>query len=319
MSGLVAAKLLAVFATIAAGWVAGRTPLFRSEESARLLSNLAFYLFTPALLVSATARIDLAALPWTTVAAYFGPAALLLLTWYGWKRRRRPGHPAAPSVRALTLTFSNTVQLGIPVVTAIFGADGLGILVTLISVHGLVLLTLATVLAESDLARVTEEGQSRPPLRSTIATTARRTVIHPVTLPVLIGLLWNVTSLPIPRPVDETLSLLGQGVVPVSLVTIGLTLAHYGIVGNRRRALALSAGKLLVMPAIVLPVAFAVGLRGTPLAVVVLCAALPIGANALLFAQRYDTAQAETTAAIVTSTVAFAATGPLWLLVAGAL
>jgi malonate transporter and related proteins len=319
LSGLVAAKLLAVFATIAAGWVAGRTPLFRSEESARLLSNLAFYLFTPALLVSATARIDLAALPWSTVAAYFVPAALLLLAWYAWRRRRRPAHPAAPSVRALTLTFGNTVQLGIPVVTAIFGADGLAVLVTLISLHGLVLLTLATVLAESDLARATDGSESRPPLRSTIATTARRSVIHPVTLPVLIGLLWNVTSLPIPRPVAETLNLLGQGVVPVSLVTIGLTLAHYGIVGNRRRALALSVGKLLVMPAIVLPVAYGVGLRGTPLAVVVLCAALPIGANALLFAQRYDTAQAETTAAIVASTVAFAATGPLWLLVAGAL
>jgi malonate transporter len=319
LTGVVAAKLLAVFATIAAGWFAGRTPMFGTPDAARLLSNLAFYLFTPALLASATARIDLAALPWATVAAYFVPATVLLLGWYAWKRRRGPAHPADPAVRALTLTFGNTVQLGIPVVTAIFGADGLAVLVTLISLHGLVLLTLATVLAESDLARATGADEERPALRSTIATTARRTVIHPVTLPVLVGLLWNVTSLPIPRPVAETLNLLGQAVVPVSLVTIGLTLAHYGIVGHRRRALALSVGKLLVMPAVVLPAAYGVGLRGTALAVVVLCAALPIGANALLFAQRYDTTQAETTAAIVTSTVAFAATGPLWLLVTGAL
>ena len=43
-------------------------------------------------------------------------------------------------------------------------------------------------------------------------------------------------------------------------------------------------------------------------AVAVLCAALPIGANPLLFAQRYNVAERETTAAIVISTVAYGGT-----------
>ena len=46
---------------------------------------------------------------------------------------------------------------------------------------------------------------------------------------------------------------------------------------------------------------------------------LPVGANVLLFANRYRTLQAETTAAIVTSTSAFLLTGTLWLLLLGAL
>jgi len=48
--------------------------------------------------------------------------------------------------------------------------------------------------------------------------------------------------------------------------------------------------------------------------VVVICAGLPIGTNALLFAQRYRASEAEATAGIVLSTLAFVATGPLWLL-----
>ena len=56
-----------------------------------------------------------------------------------------------------------------------------------------------------------------------------------------------------------------------------------------------------------------------PLAVVVLCAALPIGSNALIFAQRYRTLVAETTVATALSTLAFVATAPLWLLVLGAI
>ena len=52
-----------------------------------------------------------------------------------------------------------------------------------------------------------------------------------------------------------------------------------------------------------------------PLAIVVMMAALPVGSNALIFAQRYQTLQAETSTAIVVSTLAFVATAPLWLAV----
>jgi malonate transporter and related proteins len=57
------------------------------------------------------------------------------------------------------------------------------------------------------------------------------------------------------------------------------------------------------------------GLAGLPLAVVVMMAALPIGSNALIFSQRYETLEAEATAAIVFSTLGFVATAPLWLLI----
>jgi len=45
----------------------------------------------------------------------------------------------------------------------------------------------------------------------------------------------------------------------------------------------------------------------------VMMAALPVGSNALIFAQRYRTLEAETTAATVFSTLAFVVTAPLWL------
>jgi malonate transporter len=97
-------------------------------------------------------------------------------------------------------------------------------------------------------------------------------------------------------------------------VLIGLSLQHYGVGGPLRESITLSAIKLVAMPACVWPVAQGVfGLTGQPLAVVVLMAALPVGSNALIFAQRYRTDEAAATAAIVISTVAFAITAPLWL------
>ena len=57
------------------------------------------------------------------------------------------------------------------------------------------------------------------------------------------------------------------------------------------------------------------GLTGLPLAVVVMMASLPVGSNALIFSQRYAALEAEATAAIVFSTVAFVATASVWLAV----
>lgn len=318
MSSVVALRLLAIFAVIGLGWAAGRTKLLGDgSDTARVMSNAAFYLFTPALLFRTTARIDLAALPWATLGAFFGPVVALLLAVYLRERRRGGLEPAGPSVRAISVSFGNTVQLGIPIVTALFGEAGLALHVAIVSLHALTLLTVLTVLVEADLVRA-HVGGDRPGPLATALTTARRTVVHPVVLPVLAGLAWNLLSLPLGGPFDEILRTLGQAVVPVCLVTIGLSLHQYGVVGVAGPAVALSVGKLVVQPALVLVAAhWGAGLTGVPLAVVVLAASLPIGSNALLFAQRYRAREGEATAGIVLSTLAFVVTGPLWLLVLG--
>jgi predicted permease len=319
VSSVVLFKLLAVFAVIGVGWVAGRFKVV-GPEGTGVLTAIAFGVFTPALLFRTTAGIALAKLPWIPLAAYFIPTTVMLLGGALWQRLRSSsghsssghpssGHPAAPAIRGLTLTFSNTVQLGIPVVTALFGTAGLAIHIGVVSLHALILLTTGTILAETALSSATSSRSA------VVLQTARRAVIHPVVLPILLGLGYHATGLAIRGPVDDVLAMLGQAVIPVSLVTIGLSLHLYGIAGNVAQAVAYSAGKLLLHPVLVLAVAYLVfDLRGLPLVVIVLCASLPIGSNVLLFAGRYDTLQAQTTAAIVASTSAFLVTGALWLL-----
>jgi malonate transporter len=122
--------------------------------------------------------------------------------------------------------------------------------------------------------------------------------------------------LALPAWIDEILATLGSAVVPLCLVLIGVSLSQYGVQGHLRGATALTLGKLVLLPAVVLVVAhWGFGLAGLPLAVLVMMAALPVGSNALLFAQRYATLEAEATAAIVASTVAFVATATFWLAV----
>jgi predicted permease len=282
-----------------------------ARDPARVLGNAAFSIFVPALLFRTTARLDFAAMPWRIVAAYFVPAVLYVLAVYVWQRRRAGLAVAAPAARSVTASFGNSVQLGIPVAAALFGEPGLALHIALVSLHALILLTLPTVLVEMDLAR----AQTGPrDIAATLRSTVRNTVVHPVVLPVLAGLAWNFTGLGLHPVVDETLAALGSAVVPVCLVLIGLSLAYYGVQGQWRAVLLLSALKLLVLPALVLVTAhWGFGLSGVPLAVLVLMAALPTGSNALIFAQRYATGQSEASATSVVSTVAFALTAAGWL------
>jgi malonate transporter and related proteins len=366
MSELIFFKLLAIFLVVALGWVAGQqrwlgpgradtgagsgagagagadksaglssgavsgavpTP----SDPARVMANAAFFIFIPALLFRTTARIDMAALPWATLAAFFVPVLGVLVSIYGWQRMRGSrkdgcaegsarsanANPAVPSVRAITATFGNTVQVGIPLSAALFGEKGLFIHIAIVSLHALGLLTVCTALVELDLARARAlHSPADSHLGATLLGTVRNTVIHPVVLPVLAGLLWNAFGLPLPQVIDEVLLTLSQAVVPLCLVLIGLSLAYNGARSSIKGAVALCVLKLLVLPTVVLVVShWGLGLNGLPLAVVVMVAALPVGTNALIFAQRYNSLQGEVTAAMVFSTLAFLLTAPLWLLV----
>lgn len=271
-------KLLAIFITVAIGWFAGRMRWLGQASTgvdpARVLGNAAFYIFVPALLFRTTARLDLHGMPWTTVGAFFVPVVGVLLGVYAFQRFTRPAAPMAdreagerdaarPAVRAITATFGNSVQIGIPLAAALFGEAGLGLHIALVSLHALVLLSVLTVLVELDLARFRAQHELGASLWRTLRTTAYNTVVHPVVLPVLAGMVWNLTGQGLPGPVDETLALLGTAVAPVCLVLIGISLAYYGVGEQIVAALGMALLKLVALPAVVLCVAhWGFGLRG---------------------------------------------------------
>lgn len=312
-------KLLAIFLTVGLGTLAARLRWFgeATPAVARLLGNLTMNVFVSALLFRTAARIDFAQLPWPVLMAYFLPSLALVLAVALWQGRHaaRDG-AAAPATRSVAATYGNAVQLGIPMAAALFGEAGLAIHVTMVGLHGVMLLTLPTAIAELALARAHAREHGAAPVHRVLLSTVRNTLLHPVVLPIVAGLLWNVSGLGLPGVLDEVLKLLASAVVPLCLVLIGITLQAYSFAGQWRAVLPVCAVKLLVMPALILVVArWGFGLVGVPLAVVVMMAALPVGSNALIFAQRYHVLEAEATAGIVISTLAFVLTASGWLAV----
>lgn len=298
MNHPVLSALIPVVLLIAMGWVAGRMRWI-SAGSVKDLSGLVFMVLAPALLFRTMSVVKVERIDFRPLLIYF---AVALVVYFGVLLVR--GFSRRSAVLALAGTFSNTFMIGVPLVGLAYGDDGLVTLFTLISVHALVLLTVATLVLEFAVVREQKAAGQAPDrhIAATVLLAVRNAVVHPVPLPIIAGLLFSQTGWTIPLLLDKPLQLLGNAFGPLALVMVGVTLAFNPVGAHLKGALAVAAAKNLLHPALMALAGWALGLGGVPLAVMIIAAALPIGANVFLFAQRYEVAQELVTASVAIST-----------------
>ena len=312
MDSPVVSALLPVVLLVALGYVVGRRG-WVAKGAVKDLSNLVFLVLTPALLFRTMSKVRVEQLDFTPVAAYFIAVIAIFagtLAVRGFNRRA--------AVLALAGTFGNTVMIGVPLVSLAWGQGGLVTLFTLYTVHTVLLLTTATLVLELAVMREASQVPGAPPrnIDATVLRAVRNALLHPVPLPIIAALLFAQTGLAIPPVLDRTMELLGNAFGPIALLMVGASLASTPIGEHWRGALGLSLVKNLLHPAGVVAAGWMLGLSGQPLAVMVLVASLPIGANVFLFSQRYGVAEDLVTAsvglstllALVTVSIALAAT-----------
>ena len=295
----VVSSLLPVVLLIGIGFVAGRLKLIRGE-GVRDLSNLVFLVLVQALLFRTMATAHLERLDLRSVALYYlvaGAMFFALLLVQGLRSRS--------AVIALAAIFSNTLMIGVPLVQLAYGEAALVHLFTLISMHALVLLTLATIVLELLVAREQVASGAAPSrhIAVTVAQAMKNAVLHPVPLPIIAGFLYSLTGWGLASVVERPLKLLGDAFGPVALVLVGVTLAQTAIGRHLKGALAISFLKTVIHPLLMWAAAWALGLSGVPMKVMVVAAALPVGANVFLFSQRYKKAEDLVTASVAVSTV----------------
>ena len=308
MNHPVLSALLPVVLLIAVGFFAGKRRWI-SASSVKDLSNLVFLILIPALLFRTMGAVHLEKLDLKPVGIYFLTTGIIftgVLLWQGLSRRS--------TVIALASIFSNTIMIGVPLVGLAYGEAALVYLFTLISLHALVLLTLATVVLEFAVMRErtqhakTEAGQlihdrdTAASIAKNVVLAMRNAVIHPVPLPIIAGLLFAQTGLAIPAVIDRPLQLLGSAFGPLALVLVGVTLAHTKVGAHIKGAFAISLVKNALHPALMAAMGWAFGLTGMPLTVMIVAASLPVGANVFLFSQRYHVAQELITASVAITT-----------------
>ncbi len=296
-----------IFALMAFGYGAVRFRLFPAEGIKSLIAFVNNFA-TPCLLFHSLLTSDLRSAFNLAIIGPFYIGALICFVLgiviavklFG----NRPGEGVSVGFSG---TFTNTVLVGLPIMTRAYGPESLPVTLSIIGLHGAILLTVGMVTMEL----VRRDGQ---PLGKTLVVAARRVLSNPLIWGIIAGMIGYFSGLQLIEPAEAFFVMMSSAVVPAALFGIGGALHEYKLSENWKQALVASLIKLIVHPA--LAYVLMIWVLHVPMDIArygILLSAMPAGVNVYVFATYYNRAASVAANTILIATVASAATISAWL------
>jgi predicted permease len=259
------------------GYLAARAGI-GGPSAGFVLNRIAFFITNPALLFVTLAHADLrvvlsAQLLVGGIAAVLSGGAYLLLSRLFF---RRP--VPETTIGVLGSGYVNANNIGLPVAVYVLGSA---------SYVAPVLLLQLIVFAPVALTVLDIAGRGSVSLRAILTQPVR----NPMIIASVLGILVDVTGLPVPDAVFQPFELLGGAAVPLVLMAFGMSLHGSRPLQAGTGRVEVVTGvvlKTVAMPLIAFLIARAFGLDGHALFAAVALAALPTAQNVFNFAARYD-------------------------------
>jgi predicted permease len=305
--------VLPVFGLMGIGYAAAWLRVL-PERTDTILGDAVFTVGIPLLLFRAVIAADLShGSPWALWAAYFPPLAAIWALGTLVTRRVFGRDARAGVVGGVAASYGNTLLIGLPLVVIAYGTEGGAAMALLLAVHLVVTMAASTVLIERALL-ADNAGEGSAGAGTVLRNLVRNVLLGPVFIGIVAGIAWNLSGLTIPGPISTGIDVLANAAAILALVAMGMSLRRFGVHGNIRPALAISALKLVAMPLLI----FATTRWVFPLPPVwakamVLAAACPTGVNTYLIATRFRTGEALSSNAITLTTVLAVGTVTVWL------
>ena len=293
MSAVVGA-FVALVAVAVLGYVVGLLGVLRSQDEL-VLSRLAFFVATPALLFTTVARADLhsifSVVLVTNVASLFVVQLVFLVVAAIWRRTR-----AEATIGVLASSYVNAGNLGVPVAAYVLG-DG-ALVAPILLFQLLVMAPIAFAVLDGD-----QQGSGR---RVSVRAVLARPFRNPLTVASLLGLVVSLLGVQMPVLVMRPIELVAAAAVPVALVAYGLSLS-----AGTKDSITLRRDVVLavLLKTVVQPIAaYAVGrwlldLHGAALLAPTLLAALPTAQNVYVYAVHYRSSRTLARSVVLLSTL----------------
>ena len=282
-------QVAVLFMLIFTGVLCVKTGILSISAKAEL-SNLLVYLIIPAMAVNSyiaeydpeIGRHILQAFIYSTALILMGLALTVLLN-------RDKSDPLTP-IRRFACVFSNAGYMGYPLITALYGKEGLMYAGAYVTMFNILLWTVGVRI----LSRQHERGD-----------TIRSILKNPVIYAVFIGLAVYYLRLPVPRIIRAPLAYISDMNTPISMMITGMLLAESNVFGLMRNArLWKTVGlRLLVIPAVCVAAFLALGIRGMVAQVTLLQEACPCAAITAVLAVRFRHDEAFASGLVAVSTL----------------
>ncbi|WP_092076552.1 AEC family transporter [Poseidonocella sedimentorum] len=287
-------KTLPFFALIALGFAAVRARIF-PQDATIYLTRFVFYFALSAMLFRFTASLSIADIwePQTAGAYLFGCVIVYALaTAVGMARRQGT---EVTAVEAQCAVIGNTGFLGVPMLTLLLGPAAIAPILLILSIDLFIFSSLIVILITGS-----RDGRMS---RGVLRTIGVGLLKNPMIVSMACGLSWSASGAPMPVPLDDFVTLLGNAATPGALFAIGASLASKS---TERLSVAgwLSFCKLVLHPACVALGALVLFDVDTyDAGVIISAAALPVAGNVFMLAQHYGVAPQRVSASILISTL----------------
>lgn len=301
------AVIAPIFALIALGYVAVYRRLYPADGVKALIAFVNNFA-TPCLLFYSIGTSDFrAAFNIGIIGPFYIGAVACFAAGIVVARKAFANRPGESVAVGFSGTFSNTVLVGLPIMSRAYGEGALPVTLSIIGLHGAILLTVGMVTME--LTR--RDGQ---PLGPTLVLAIRRVGSNPLIWGILGGIAVSLSGIDFAEPVAAFFSMLGQAVVPAALFGIGGALNEFKLSENWKQALVASLIKLILHP--VIAYVLMIWVFRVPMDIArygILLSAMPAGINIYVFATFYDRGVSVAANTILISTVLSALTISGWL------
>ena len=286
-----AQQVVVLFLLMATGTVAVKTGVLKPENK-QALSNLLVYLVVPAMIINSyrmefsaeILRNLLAAFGMSVLAICIGTVITLVLT-----ARRKDSR--APIFRFATV-FSNAAYMGFPLISALFGAEGLLYASAYVTVFNILLWTMG-------YGMVSGSANAKDVARNLLRT--------PVFYALVAGLAIYFFQIPIPRLIAQPIELLAGMNTPLSMLITGMLLAASDLkaIVSDLHIWKLAAVRMLLIPAVCLGVFALLGLvhLGMSAQVVLLLECCPAAAITSVFAVQFHHNESYAAGSVVLTTL----------------
>ena len=298
---ITAQQVIVLFLLIGCGFVAVKTGVLK-QEGKQTLSNLLLYLVVPAMIVHSymmefseeILHNLLAAFGMSILAILIGTAITLLLTARR-KDRRVP-------IFRFACVFSNAAYMGFPLISALFGAEGLLYASAYVTVFNILLWTMGYGMVS---------GSSNPK-------EVARSLLHtPVLYAMVVGLAIYLLQIPVPNLIAQPIDLLSGMNTPLSMLITGMLIAAGDLksIVCDRHIWKLAALRMVLIPAVCVAVFALLGFHGMSAQVVLLLECCPAAAITSVFAVQFGHEERFAAGSVVLTTLLSIVTLPLCALI----
>lgn len=287
-----------VFAIALVGYLVAYKRIFGIRDIEGI-SRYVFIIALPVMLFNSIAHIELPeTIEWSFLLSYYLVAISMFIIGMWLSRHWFHYAQQEQSVFGMGTSYSNLILVGLPLVSTGLGDEALLPIFMLVAFHSPIIFFLVTLFAENG------GGTGAKPL-AIARQTAVSLVKNPIIIGIVLGLLTNLFALPIPAPIETVLEIISRSVLPCALFVLGASLSAYKLAGHFKEAWTIVILKLILQPLLVWLLAFVI-FNVDPLwgAVAVMMAAMPVGVNVYMIAQKYQVCLSPISSAIFISTTA---------------